>query len=230
MTFKPIESVSIRGAWGKSFVAPSLADSFIADPTAINWIDGATLNFIAPPAVLAANGFPPVGAGQKIMFLLGFNPGLQPQKATTWSVGLDIQPAGVPGLKMSTTYYNIRYSNIIQLVPFFYQSEPVLLGLRAGCLHPQSDPGPDRRNYGQCGASQRIISDPTRLPMTKADEARLFASHDDLRTRDPRTRPAHRRRFGAADHGYRWRRTGHNPGPDCRQLRAAIVVPGDGGL
>lgn len=122
-TFKPIESISIRGAWGKSFVAPSLADSAVADPTALNWIEGATLGFIAPPAVLAANGFPAYTGSQKIMFLLGANPGLTPQKATTWSVGMDIQPTGVPGLKVSATYYNIKYTNIIQQVPFINQNQ-----------------------------------------------------------------------------------------------------------
>lgn len=122
-TFKPADWISIRGAWGKSFVAPSLADSAVADPTNLNWIDGATLNFIAPPNVLAANGFPAVGQGQKIMFLLGANPGLTPQKATTWSVGFDIQPKAAPGLKLSATYYNIKYTNIIQQVPFINQNQ-----------------------------------------------------------------------------------------------------------
>ncbi len=123
LTFKPVDGISIRGAWGKSFVAPSLADNFVADPTALNWIDGATLNFIAPPNVLAANGFPAVAGNQKIMFLLGSSPGLKPQKATTWSVGLDVEPTGVPGLKASATYYNITYTNIIQLVPFINQNQ-----------------------------------------------------------------------------------------------------------
>lgn len=122
-TFKPVDWVSLRGAWGESFVAPSLADSAIADPTNLNWIDGATLNFIAPPAVLAANGFPAVGPGQKIMFLLGANPGLKPQTATTWSLGIDVSPPFIPGLKLSGTYYNIKYSNIIQLVPFINQNQ-----------------------------------------------------------------------------------------------------------
>lgn len=120
-TFKPLDGVSIRGAWGKSFVAPSLADSAVADPTGVNWIDGATLNFIAPPNVLAANGFPAVGPGQKIIFLLGATPGLQPQKSQNWTIGLDIAPTGVPGLKLSATYYNVSYNNIISLIPFIDQ-------------------------------------------------------------------------------------------------------------
>ncbi|MGE3690226.1 MAG: TonB-dependent receptor [Novosphingobium sp.] len=121
-TFKVIDGLSFRGAWGKSFVAPSLADSAVADPTGLNWIEGATLNFIAPPNVLAANGFPAVGAGQKIMFLLGANPGLQPQKSQSWTIGVDIAPSGVPGLKVSATYYNLSYNNIISLIPFIDQN------------------------------------------------------------------------------------------------------------
>ncbi len=121
-TFKPVDGISIRGAWGKSFVAPSLADSSIADPTGLNWIDGATLNFIAPPAVLAANGFPAVAGGQKIIFLLGANPGLTPQKSKSWTVGVDIAPTGVPGLRFSATYYNLTYDNIISLIPFINQN------------------------------------------------------------------------------------------------------------
>lgn len=121
-TLKPVDWISLRGAWGESFVAPSLADSVVADPTGLNWIEGATLNFIAPAAVLAANGFPAVGAGQKIMFLLGSTPGLKPQTATTWSLGADIEPPFIPGLRISATYYNLKYSNIIQLVPFINQN------------------------------------------------------------------------------------------------------------
>lgn len=122
-TFKPVNWISVRGAWGKSFVAPSLADNVVADPTGLNWIDGATLNFIAPPQVLAANGFPAVGAGQKIMFLLGSSPGLKPQKAKTWSLGMDIEPPVLPGLRLSATYYNLEYNGLIQLVPFLNQSQ-----------------------------------------------------------------------------------------------------------
>ena len=113
--------MSIRGAWGKSFVAPSLADSAIADPTNLNWISGATFNFIAPTSVLLANGFPAPTTGQNIMFLLGSTPGLKPQTAQTWSIGADIAPTSLPGLKLSATYYNITYRNIIQLVPFINQ-------------------------------------------------------------------------------------------------------------
>jgi iron complex outermembrane receptor protein len=121
-TFKPIDWISIRGAWGKSFVAPSLADSAVADPTDARFVSGATVSFLAPPQVLAANGFPPVASNQNILILLGANPGLKPQKATTWSLGMDVDPPFAPGLRLSGTYYNITYKDIITQVPFVNQA------------------------------------------------------------------------------------------------------------
>lgn len=120
-TFKPVEWVSIRGSWGKSFVAPSLADSAVADPTAITFATGAVANFLAPPELLAARGLPPIGPGQAILILLGANPGLKPQHATTWSVGADVRLPFVPGVRISGTYYNISYTDIIQSPPFTNQ-------------------------------------------------------------------------------------------------------------
>ncbi len=121
-TFKPVDWVSVRGAWGESFVAPSLADNAAADPTDARYISGATVTFLAPPSVLAANGYPPVGATQNIIIVLGSNPGLKPQTAKTWTIGADIDPPFIPGLRLSATYYNITYKNIITLVPFVNQA------------------------------------------------------------------------------------------------------------
>ena len=121
-TFKPIDWISIRGAWGKSFVAPSLADNILADRTSLTYASGATFNFLAPTAVLTGNGFPAPSGGQIMIFLLGSSPNLQPQKATTWSVGADITPPMIPGLRLSATYYNLTYTSIIQLVPFIDQN------------------------------------------------------------------------------------------------------------
>ncbi|MCB2076274.1 MAG: TonB-dependent receptor [Novosphingobium sp.] len=120
-TFKPVDWVSIRGSWGKSFVAPSLADSAVADPTAASFQTGAVANFLAPPDILAANGYPAIGPGQAIIILLGANPGLIPQKATNWSVGADINPPFIPGLRLSATYYNLTYTRLIQGPPFTNQ-------------------------------------------------------------------------------------------------------------
>lgn len=120
-TFKPVDWVSFRGSWGKSFVAPSMADSAVADPTNASFQYGAVANFLAPPDILAAKGLPPIGPGQAIIVLLGAKPGLKPQHATNWSLGADIQPPFVPGLRLSATYYNLKYTDLIQGPPFTNQ-------------------------------------------------------------------------------------------------------------
>lgn len=120
-TFRPVEWVSIRGSWGKSFVAPSLADSAVADPTVATFQYGAVANFLAPPTLLAGKGLPPIGPGQAIIVLLGAKPGLRPQHATNWSIGADIQPPVIPGLRLSATYYNLTYTDLIQGPPFTNQ-------------------------------------------------------------------------------------------------------------
>jgi iron complex outermembrane receptor protein len=50
--------------------------------------------------------------------VLGGNPTLQAQTATTWSFGTDIKPTSVPGLSISATYYNVLFKKQIGLVPF----------------------------------------------------------------------------------------------------------------
>lgn len=117
LTWKPADFVRFRGAWGKSFAAPSLMDTPQTDPTALTWISGGTFSFLVPAAALVANGYPaPTAANSNGIVLLGSKPGTQPEKATTWSVGVDIDPT--PGLRLSVTYWNIRYKDLIVSAPF----------------------------------------------------------------------------------------------------------------
>ncbi|HEX7695213.1 MAG TPA: TonB-dependent receptor, partial [Sphingomonas sp.] len=44
--------------------------------------------------------------------IAGGNPGLKPEKATTWSVGAEVKP--IDGLTLSATYFDIKYTNQIQ--------------------------------------------------------------------------------------------------------------------
>ncbi len=119
LTYKPFNGLKIRTSWGKSFAAPSLADDSRADPTGLNWATGGTFSFLVPTAAVTAAGYPAPGPGQNyLIVLLGAKPGLSPQKATTWSVGGDIEPSFIPGLKLNVTYWNIKYKGIIAQPPF----------------------------------------------------------------------------------------------------------------
>jgi len=95
LTFKPADSVSLRASFGKSFRAPTLSDT------------GNPFNTAADFANETNTGT------YRVLFVRGGNPNLQPEKATTWSAGIDFDPVSVPELHLSATYYKVKYTNRI---------------------------------------------------------------------------------------------------------------------
>lgn len=106
-TFEPVEWFRVRGNWGESFNAPSLADTNAPD----------TRSFTLPAFLLARPGTPIANPAQQSVFLVGGNVDLGPQTADTWSIGFDIDPPFLPGLSLSATYYNIRLTDQIAVPP-----------------------------------------------------------------------------------------------------------------
>jgi iron complex outermembrane receptor protein len=47
------------------------------------------------------------------LFVPGGTAGLQPQDATTWSLGVDFDPVQAPGLRLSATYWNVELHKLI---------------------------------------------------------------------------------------------------------------------
>jgi iron complex outermembrane recepter protein len=120
LTWKPFEQLRIRGQWGKSFSAPSLANSADADPATATFSSGFVFNFLVSPGVgvLTGLGFPPPTAqNSTILTLGGGSNDLEPQTATAWSVGADLDP--FDGARLSLTYWNISYENLIGVPAFF---------------------------------------------------------------------------------------------------------------
>jgi iron complex outermembrane receptor protein len=119
LTWKPIDWIKLRGAYGKSFVAPSLADQPGASSTSVSIV---SIPFLYPNASLigtTVNGqLVPEINGRQVAIVLGNAPGIQPQRATTISVGVDIEPPFVPGLRLSATYYKINYTGAIAIPNF----------------------------------------------------------------------------------------------------------------
>lgn len=128
VTYRPVEGIRLRGSWGKSFNAPSLADSPNAALTTGTYIGPlgflpGFLGFLKPPAELIANGtYPAFGATQTVLLIGGSSPGIQPQKAKTLSLGADIEPPFIPGLQFGATYWRISLNGRIGLAPFFDQN------------------------------------------------------------------------------------------------------------
>jgi iron complex outermembrane receptor protein len=106
LTYQPVDWVAIRGNWGSSFQAPSLADTAAVDNSI----------FVAPaiiyPSVIPGQ-FSPSQALDPLIFAQGGLPGLKPQTAHTAEIGTDISPPIVPGLKLGLTYYYILFHDII---------------------------------------------------------------------------------------------------------------------
>lgn len=104
VSWQPLEDVSLRASYGQSFRAPGMRQ--VGATVGAYYLDAAT-------SAVAAND-PTRGAAQvATVYLLGGNKTLQPEEATTYSFGADWNPAFLPDLRASLTYYNIEYTNVI---------------------------------------------------------------------------------------------------------------------
>lgn len=113
LNWNPVSWWTVRGNWGKSFQAPSLASTAGAIPPGV---------VAFPAGIFGANPAFPNTAGKTILLLFpGGGVDLQPQKAKTWEVGTDFTPPAIPGLKAHMTYYKIDFTNRIA-TPAFYLS------------------------------------------------------------------------------------------------------------
>lgn len=95
VTWSPVDGLSLRGSYGTSFRAPGLAE---IDPNSSG--AGIRTSSITVPG----NNLPLTMA-----LLAAGNPDLKPETATTWSLGVDVTPSSVPGLRLSATYFDVTY-------------------------------------------------------------------------------------------------------------------------
>jgi iron complex outermembrane receptor protein len=107
LNWKPIDSLTLRASSGKSFHAPSLADSNVA--TVDSRLQILPFFPFFPPGV-----FP----GPAII-IAGGQPDLKPETASTWSVGFDLNPAALDALNVSATLYNIDFKDVLG-IPFWF--------------------------------------------------------------------------------------------------------------
>ena len=111
-TYEPNDSLSFRASWGEAFRAPTLVET---NPGILEQIrrreyqNGA--NDPSLPVFDELTGTTPV------LDRIGRSPGLKPETAEMWTLGLDITPADVEGLRISTTYYDVSYQGRIQDLP-----------------------------------------------------------------------------------------------------------------
>lgn len=96
LSYKPFDSLTLRGTYGTSFRAPTLSD---IDPNGL--------------VILIEDFVSPTGP-VRTLFVRGGRTGLGPETAKTWSLGFDFKPQSIPGLSASLTYFNVRYTDRIE--------------------------------------------------------------------------------------------------------------------
>lgn len=102
-SLSPVEWLTFRGTYGKSFVAPSLPQLFTP----------LTVTQTNTPFVL-----PQDAIGSNILIVGGGNPNLKPQKSRAWTLGLDLKAPFAEGLRAGITYYNVNFKNRLANAPF----------------------------------------------------------------------------------------------------------------
>jgi iron complex outermembrane receptor protein len=97
VTWKPASDLTVRASYGTSFRAPGLAEN--SPQLSAQGLYGDTLP--GPNGNLTGIG------------IAGANPNVQPETATTWSIGGEFRPSAIPGLRASLTYFSMDYKNQI---------------------------------------------------------------------------------------------------------------------
>jgi len=121
--FEPVRGIKFRANWAKSFVAPALTSigSNAAGLTGESGFSGIvptgipggspTISIASFPTVTSIPGAVctatacTLPASANGVLVTGGNGSLKPQKGTAWSVGVDIAPDQIPGLRLSVTYW-----------------------------------------------------------------------------------------------------------------------------
>jgi iron complex outermembrane receptor protein len=95
LSYEPLEALKLRGTWNRSFLAPSLFQKYYSYFAILSSVEA------------------PTSGSTVALIPLGGNSALQPQTANSFTLGADYQPPDIRTLRMSATYFNIRYSNLI---------------------------------------------------------------------------------------------------------------------
>jgi len=96
LRYVPLSGLTFRATWGTSFKAPEFVQE--AESKSIFQYDAADVGSTAPGAALLT---------------YGGNRNLKPERANSWTAGIDWSPRPIQGLKVSLTYFHIDYRDRI---------------------------------------------------------------------------------------------------------------------
>ena len=119
--FAPIRDIRFRGAFNRAVRAPNIQELFapqfvgldgVGDPCAGHTIEADEFGCIATG--LAEGDKTPENPAGQYNGLLGGNPDLSPEKATTKTLGVILQPRFMPRFALTIDYFNIKVKKAIQ--------------------------------------------------------------------------------------------------------------------
>lgn len=99
LVYRGGSAFKLRGTWGESFRAPSLYQ-----------VHGARQATLYRASTFRVPGAP---ADALAIYVSGANPDLGPERSRSWTLGADLTPKSVPGLRLGATVYAIDYSDRI---------------------------------------------------------------------------------------------------------------------
>jgi len=119
--FAPIKDVLFRGAYNRAVRAPNIQELFApqfvgldgaTDPCAGAAITATDYGCLAQGLVVGQST--PTNPAEQYNGFVGGNPDLNPEKATTKTLGVVLQPRFIPRLALSADWYDIKIKNAIQ--------------------------------------------------------------------------------------------------------------------
>ncbi len=142
LQYAPVESLRLRGSWQRAVRSPTITELYNGSLVGlIQFGDDpcSSPDNIAPAAASLAQCLHTVPASEQAAFtarygngsttnnipkavlgqlsqLSGGNPDLKNETATTYTIGLNITPTGLPGFNGSIDYYNIKVDDIVGVI------------------------------------------------------------------------------------------------------------------
>ncbi|MBT0670621.1 TonB-dependent receptor [Novosphingobium profundi] len=95
--YTPLEGIALKASWGRSFRAPSFYDLY-----------GVQAANLYPISRFGGEGYAPDATA---LLVSGGNADLKPERAESWSAGVDIRPQALPGFGLELSYFATHYTN-----------------------------------------------------------------------------------------------------------------------
>jgi outer membrane receptor protein involved in Fe transport len=140
----PISDIRVRAGYNRAVRVPNIQELFAPQIVALDGTTDPCAGQATISPVCAAQGVSgqtPLNPARQYNGLIGGNPDLNPEKSTTKTVGIVLQPRWVPGLTASVDWFDIKVKNAIRQ----FGADAILAACRTGvtsaCGLVNRDPG-----------------------------------------------------------------------------------------